>query len=261
MARPAPARNRPNTHTTGARTRPVTFNLNDSSTPGRNNSWTVNSINSVQGLPRDPKAAPSPASTVRWTAVGPNAGRKALTLYTVPPLEDEPAPGLVASIGGFSLHAGTVCEPWQRSRLERLCRYITRPPIATKRLSVDAQGRVVYRYKRPFRDGSTHVVLEPLDFIARLAALAPATAAWRFASLLARSLAGVPISACPDRSSTSRDSTGYLHPTSATPFSDPEARTVVMDGEVQGRFRACDRMLSGFEVGGVVKKLMRRVSG
>jgi hypothetical protein len=45
--------------------------------------------------------------------------------------------------------------------------------IATKRLSVDAQGRVVYRYKRPFRDGSTHVVLEPLDFMARLAALVP----------------------------------------------------------------------------------------
>lgn len=29
---------------------------------------------------------------------------------------------------GFSLHAGTVCEPHQRSKLERLCRYITRPP-------------------------------------------------------------------------------------------------------------------------------------
>jgi hypothetical protein len=47
----------------------------------------------------------------------------------------------------------------------------------------------------------------------------------------------------------------------ATSFPEPEARTVVMDGEVQGRFRACDRMLSRFEVGGVVKKLMRRVSG
>jgi len=35
------------------------------------------------------------------------------------------------------------------------------------------QGRVVYQYKRPFRDGSTHVVLEPLDFISRLAALVP----------------------------------------------------------------------------------------
>lgn len=79
----------------------------------------------------------------------------------------------MARASGFSLHAATICEAWQRSRLERLCRYITRPPIATKRLSVDGRGRVVYRYKHPFRDGSTHVVLEPLDFIARLAALVP----------------------------------------------------------------------------------------
>jgi hypothetical protein len=47
------------------------------------------------------------------------------------------------------------------------------PPSFAKRLSVDTQGRVVYHYKQPFRDGSTHVVLEPLDFIARLAALVP----------------------------------------------------------------------------------------
>ena len=60
--------------------------------------------------------------------IGPPAGRKALTLCTVPPVEDESAPGLVAAIAGFSLHAGTVCETWQRNRLERLCRYITRPP-------------------------------------------------------------------------------------------------------------------------------------
>jgi hypothetical protein len=38
---------------------------------------------------------------------------------------------------------------------------------------LDDYGRVLYRYKRPFRDGSTHVVLEPLDFMARLAALVP----------------------------------------------------------------------------------------
>ena len=76
-------------------------------------------------------------------------------------------------MAGFSLHAATVCEAYQRVRLERLCRYITRPPIATKRPTVDGWGRVVYRYKQPFRDGSTHVVLEPLNFIARLAALVP----------------------------------------------------------------------------------------
>ena len=66
-------------------------------------------------------------------------------------------------VAGFSLHAATVCEAYQRSRLERLCRYITRTPIATKRLSVNGRGWVVYQYKHPFREGSTHVVLEPLS--------------------------------------------------------------------------------------------------
>jgi len=113
------------------------------------------------------------ASVTYRIAIGPHAGRKALTLYSVPPLVEPPNNPLLARRAGFSLHAATVCEAYQRSRLERLCRYITRPPIATKRLSVDARRRVVYRYKNPFRDGSTHVVLEPLDFIARLAALVP----------------------------------------------------------------------------------------
>ena len=101
-------------------------------------------------------------------AIGPHAGRKALTVYSVPPQEEEPGIPPLARLYGFSLHAGTVCEAQQRSKLERLCRYITRPPIATKRLSTDGYGRVVYRYKRPFRDGSTHVILEPLDFMYRM---------------------------------------------------------------------------------------------
>ncbi|MDT8320537.1 MAG: transposase [Xanthomonadales bacterium] len=101
-------------------------------------------------------------------AIGLQAGRKALTLYSVPPLKEDSVPGLVAQIGGFSLHAGTVCEAYQRSRLERLCRYITRPPVALRRLATDARGRVVYRYRQPFRDGSTQVVLEPLDFMFRM---------------------------------------------------------------------------------------------
>ena len=68
-------------------------------------------------------------------AIGPHAGRKALTLYSVPPMEERSNLPLVAKMAGFSLHARTVCEAYQRSRLERLCRYITRSLIATKRLS------------------------------------------------------------------------------------------------------------------------------
>jgi len=60
--------------------------------------------------------------------IGPHAGRKALTLYSVPPMEERSNIPLLAKVAGFSLHAATVCEAYQRSRLERLCRYITRPP-------------------------------------------------------------------------------------------------------------------------------------
>ena len=64
-------------------------------------------------------------------------------------------------------------EAHERQKLERLCRYITRPAIAEKRLSLTTQGWVRYQLKTRYRDGTTHVVLEPLDFIARLAALVP----------------------------------------------------------------------------------------
>ena len=42
-----------------------------------------------------------------------------------------------------------------------------------QRLSVDDDGLVVYELKHPFSDGTTHVLFELQDFIARLAALVP----------------------------------------------------------------------------------------
>ena len=45
-----------------------------------------------------------------------------------------------------------------------------RPALSNERLSVNDRGQVVYRLKHPFGDGTTHVVLDPIDFIARLAA-------------------------------------------------------------------------------------------
>ncbi len=106
-------------------------------------------------------------------AIGPNAGRKTLTLRTVPAQPEPLASALLARQPGFSLHAATCCEPVQRDKLEKLCRYITRPAVANERLSTNERGQVIYKFKQPFRDGSTHVVLDPLDFIARLAALVP----------------------------------------------------------------------------------------
>jgi len=76
-------------------------------------------------------------------------------------------------VAGFSLHAGVATKAHERDKLERLCRYIARPAVATKRLSMTRHGMVRYELKTPYDDGTTHVLFEPLDFISRLAALVP----------------------------------------------------------------------------------------
>jgi len=106
--------------------------------------------------------------------VGPHQGRKVFTLQTLPACDpDNPLADTVGKTAGFSLHAGVAAKARERDKLERLCRYITRPAVSEKRLSLTAHGKVRYELKTPYRDGTTHVIFEPLDFIARLAALVP----------------------------------------------------------------------------------------
>jgi hypothetical protein len=71
------------------------------------------------------------------------------------------------------LHAGVACRSNQRKKLERLCRYITRPAIAEQRLSLASNGNVIVALKTPYDDGTSHVVLSPIEFMGRLAALVP----------------------------------------------------------------------------------------
>jgi hypothetical protein len=113
------------------------------------------------------------ASSITYRiAVGPQQGRKVFTLQTLP-ASDQAFDDGVGKVAGFSLHAGVAARADQRQKLERLCRYISRPAISEKRLSLTPNGNVRYELKTPYRDGTTHVIFEPLDFIARLAALVP----------------------------------------------------------------------------------------
>ena len=106
-------------------------------------------------------------------AVGPRAGQKVFTLQSIAAQPERAGRDGAAEAGGFSLHAGLEIQPGERARLERLCRYVSRPPVATERLAVMPSGQVRYQLKTPYRDGTTHIVLEPLDLMARLAALVP----------------------------------------------------------------------------------------
>mgnify|MGYP000317228154 CR=1 FL=1 len=105
-------------------------------------------------------------------AVGPQVGRKVFTLQTLPAC-NQPFDDGVGKVAGFSLHAGVATRSHELRKLERLCRYISRPAVSEKRLSLTPNGNVRYQLKTPYRDGTTHVFFDPLDFLARLAALVP----------------------------------------------------------------------------------------
>src|SRR5690606_9628427 len=65
------------------------------------------------------------------------------------------------------------CAMNQRKELEHLCCYITRPPVVNERLALNDAGQVVLTPKTPYRDGTTHIVMPPLEFMRRLATLVP----------------------------------------------------------------------------------------
>jgi hypothetical protein len=116
------------------------------------------------------------AASIRGrVASGPNAGRR----VTVggdrvdPESLGSPAVPRCASVSGFSLHANVAVPARDRGRLERLCKYAGRPPLATDRLEALPDGRLRYAMKTPWRDGTTHVIFEPLELIEKLCALIP----------------------------------------------------------------------------------------
>ena len=60
-----------------------------------------------------------------------------------------------------------------RAGLERLCRYMARPAIASDRLSWTDDGRIEFRLKRTWKGGVRALLFTPKALIARLVALIP----------------------------------------------------------------------------------------
>jgi hypothetical protein len=141
---------------------------------------------------------------------------KVFTLQTLPAnkgLTDNEA----GKVAGFSLHAGVAARADQRDKLERLWRYIYRPAVSERCLPLTPNGNVRYQLKTPYRDGTKHVIFEPLDFIARLAGLVPKPRVnlTRFHGVFA------PNSKYRARMTRAKRGRGGRHATTA----DPQART------------------------------------
>jgi hypothetical protein len=78
-----------------------------------------------------------------------------------------------AMVEGFSVHAGVFVPARNRLRLERLLRYAARGPISNERLSLLPDGRIRYKLKRRWNNGTKAVIYEPMELMERLAALVP----------------------------------------------------------------------------------------
>jgi hypothetical protein len=94
-----------------------------------------------------------------------------------------------AHLEGFDLHANVWVSANDWAGLERLCRYVLRPPFAQERLRLRSDGRVALELKTAWYDGTRELVFEPLEFLERLAAMtrgpkptcSSATACWPLA--------------------------------------------------------------------------------
>jgi len=108
---------------------------------------------------------------------GPRSGQKTSMAYGPggPVIDQErPASGIrCADYQGFSVHANVAVRAADRKGLESLCKYAARPPLAHDRLEEASGGKLVYRMKTPWRNGATHVVMERIELIEKLAALVP----------------------------------------------------------------------------------------
>jgi hypothetical protein len=90
------------------------------------------------------------------------------------PVDGEPGLGPChARWDGYDLHAAVVVPAHDRARLERVCRYALRPPVAHDRLLLTSEGRIMLDLRHRWSDGTTHLIFDPLELLERLAALHP----------------------------------------------------------------------------------------
>jgi hypothetical protein len=115
------------------------------------------------------------ASITGRVATGPRAGKHIARVGNGPDSEDAKMKSnpCCAMVEGFSVHAGVCVPALDRVRLERLLRYAARGPISNERLSLLPDGRLRYKLKRRWNDGTTAVIYEPIELMERLAALVP----------------------------------------------------------------------------------------
>ncbi|HIB83271.1 MAG TPA: hypothetical protein EYO59_01325, partial [Chromatiaceae bacterium] len=105
---------------------------------------------------------------------GPDSGRRVCRVFGEAAQSEFRSDKVLGRGQSFNVEAGRVVPANDRAGLERLVRYILRPPLSRSRLRERSDGQIEIKLKTAWSDGTTHIVLAPMDFMSRLAALVPA---------------------------------------------------------------------------------------
>jgi hypothetical protein len=74
---------------------------------------------------------------------------------------------------GVEVHLGVTVRRGDAHGRERLARYISRPALCLKRIEREEDGRILIRFKQPWRNGTLGIRLNPAVFLLRIATLMP----------------------------------------------------------------------------------------
>lgn len=120
------------------------------------------------------EAACQGASAQYRIATSKNPGQPVRRIGSLGFVGEDPAPTgeFSAIIGGYSIHAGTSIAKNNRTELERLFRYILRPPVAEDRIDIRGEN-IIYKLKSQWRDGTQAIMHSGTEFIEKLVAIIP----------------------------------------------------------------------------------------
>ena len=123
--------------------------------------------------PDDAQAVLLAASAAGRVAAGGRAGQavRRFGVLSAPAQGEQDGGGRGVVAKGYSLHAGTWVGADDRIGLQRLARYLLRPPLARGRLEERPDGQLVLHLRKPWRDGTQAFLFTPLELVEKLAAL------------------------------------------------------------------------------------------
>jgi hypothetical protein len=123
---------------------------------------------------KEPLLSQCYAASMRYlTALGKCAGQPLMRVIAEMDPENKNADREARTVLGYNMHASIPIEAHDRRGLEKLLRYMGRPPLSEERLKLAPDGRIIVKLKTAWSDGTQSVILTPLELIERLVALVP----------------------------------------------------------------------------------------